>query len=112
MVKKPDKKIKRRDHLALCIWFYNYRSIGRIGGKMPVVRIESEMISDAMMKWDFETLEAWVLKEFGEYELKAAVVAGEKIAVIEFVNYSKGWVMPIARDGGLISGSVKEKSVV
>ncbi len=100
MIKKP-KKIKRRDHLALCVWFYDYRCVGRIGGKMPVVRIESELISEAMMKWDFETLERWVLKEFGEYELKAAAEAKETIAIIEFVNYSKGWVMPIARTRGV-----------
>ena len=60
-----------------------------------------------MEKWGFEKLETWVYGKMMDScdewnpcirELRDLIEGGREIKVIEIVNYSKGWVMPIARE--------------
>lgn len=92
--------MRAADHIGFTVWFYNYR-LNKKGNKIvPAIKLTQQDCPYicGMNRWSFNKLETYIL-EHATPELREAITDySKKIAVIEIVNYSKGWVMPIARN--------------
>ena len=101
--------MKKQDKMGICLWFHNYRLCKRGDQILPSLKLDRDVwpYEQGMEKWSFEKLETWVYGKMMDScdewnpcirELKDLIEGGREIKVIEIVNYSKGWVMPIARE--------------
>ena len=90
-----------KDHIEIWVWFHNYRvrptAKDKGGIIAPAVAIPRVPYVKGMEKWKFEKLEEYV-KSFHDKDIEEWLRLGRAIAVVEVVNYSKGWVAPIARE--------------
>ena len=91
------------DHVEIWVWFHNYKLRPAVKDKKgiitPAVAIPEIPYKKGMEKWKFEKLEEYV-KSFHDEDVEEWLKMGRTIAVIEVVNYSKGWVAPVAREEG------------
>lgn len=93
------------DHVEIWVWFHNYKIRPAVKDKrgiiVPAVAIPKIPYVKGMEKWKFEKLEEYV-KSFHDEDVEEWLKSGRTIAVIEVINYSKGWTAPIARKEGRI----------
>ena len=81
------------DKLRLNVWF----KIPQVNKKykIPTLLLEDVPVSREMENWSFKQLEQYIMSNVSK-EVALRLQQNE-IKVIELINYSKGWVKPIAR---------------
>lgn len=94
------RKSDSADLVEIWVWFHNYkiRPAAKDKDKIitPAVAIPRIPYVKGMEKWKFEKLEEYI-KSFHDEDVEEWLKMGRTIAVVEVVNYSKGWVAPVAR---------------